>query len=157
MMMTMKTRATFSVLLGLLLFALLGLAMLPQAPAAAAPAAAPTPVSVTRPVGAEPKVVEVWKSRVITGDTTAPCIDVGAYSVVDGQWQIDQTAVNTVTVTTQWSIDGSLITDGADLVASNGADASDIQQAQVFGRYLCPMADVTNSNVVTVTLFVIAK
>lgn len=129
----------------------------PQAPVAAAPAAAPTPVSVTRPAVSEAQVYQIWAAQALTEDTTGACVDIGNASVLDAQYSIDQTTTNTVTLTTQWSINGSLITDGADFVASNAADASDMVQVAAFGRYLCAKADVTNSNPVTVTLYVLAK
>lgn len=140
-------------MLALLVFGILA----PQAPVAAAPQAAPTPVSVTRPAVVGAQVYEIWNAEVITADTTAECVDVGNASVLDAQYQIDQGTTNTVTLTTQWSINGSLVTDGADFVASNAADASDMVQVQAFGRFLCAKADVANTNSLTVTLYVLAK
>ncbi len=147
-----------SVGVGVLVLALVfGVLFQPQAAVQAAPQAAPTPVSVTRPAGDGVQVIEVWDAVAITADTTATCVDIGAASVIDAQYQIDQTDVNTVTLTTQWSINGELITDGADVVASNAADASDMVQVQAFGRYICPKADVSNTNAVTLTLYLVAK
>lgn len=122
----------------------------------AAPQAGPTPVSVTRPAGGDVQVFEIWNAAPLTADTTV-CVDIGAASVIDAQYQIDQGTVNTVTLTSQWSINGSLVTDGVDFVATNAADASDMVQVQAFGRYICPKADVTNSNALTVTLYLVAK
>jgi hypothetical protein len=142
----------------LLLAVLVGAAVPPHYDvASAAPLAGPTPVSVTRPANAGYAVYELFGNDMLTADTTAGCVDVGAFGVLDAQYQIDQTAVNTVTLTTQWSIDGALLTDGVDVVTSNAADAGDLVQVQPFGRYLCAKADVANTNPVTVTLFVIAK
>lgn len=146
------------VMAGALVMALIfGIMLAPQGNVQAAPQAAPTPVSVTRPAGGEVQIFEVWDAVAIAADTTATCVDIGAASVLDAQYQIDQTDVNTVTITTQWSINGELITDGADIVASNAADASEMVQVQAFGRYLCAKADVANTNPVTVTLYVAAK
>lgn len=143
---------------GVLVLALVfGVFFQPQATVQAAPQAAPTPVSVTRPAGDGVQVIEVWDAEVIAADTTATCVDIGTASVLDAQYQIDQTDVNTVTLTTQWSINGELITDGVDVVASNAADASEMVQVQAFGRYICPKADVSNTNAVTVTLYLVAK
>jgi hypothetical protein len=122
----------------------------------AAPQAGPTPVSVTRPAGGDVQVFEIWNAEPLTADTTE-CVDIGAASVIDAQYQIDQGTTNTVTLTSQWSINGSLVTDGVDFVATNAADASDMVQVQAFGRYICPKADVTNSNPLTVTLYLVAK
>lgn len=146
------------VVAGVLVLALVfGVLFQPQATVQAAPQAAPTPVSVTRPAGDGVQVIEVWDAEVIAADTTATCVDIGTASVIDAQYQIDQTDVNTVTLTTQWSINGELITDGVDVVASNAADASEMVQVQAFGRYICPKADVANTNDVTVTLYLVAK
>lgn len=146
------------VMAGALVMALLfGIMLAPQGDVMAAPQAAPTPVSVTRPAGAGAQIIEVWDAVPITADTTATCVDIGAASVIDAQYQIDQTDVNTVTLTTQWSINGELITDGVDIVASNAADASEMVQVQAFGRYICAKADVANTNTVTVTLYLAAK
>lgn len=146
------------VMAGALVMALIfGIMLAPQGNVQAAPQAAPTPVGVTRPAGGEVQIFEVWDAVAIAADTTATCVDIGAASVLDAQYQIDQTDVNTVTITTQWSINGELITDGADIVASNAADASEMVQVQAFGRYLCAKADVANTNPVTVTLYVAAK
>ena len=141
----------------LVLALLFGVMLAPQGDAQAAPQAAPTPVSVTRPAGDGVQVIEVWDAVAIAADTTATCVDIGAASVIDAQYQIDQTDVNTVTLTTQWSINGELITDGVDVVASNAADASEMVQVQAFGRYICPKADVANTSTVTVTLYLVAK
>ena len=143
---------------GVLVLALVfGVLFQPQAAVQAAPQAAPTPVSVTRPAGDGVQGCEVWDGEPITEDTTADCVDIGAASVIDAQYQIDQGTTNTVTVTSQWSINGELVTDGADFATSNAADASDMVQVQAFGRYICPKADVANSNAVTVTLYLVAK
>jgi len=155
-MMTGKVTMAVAVVV-LVLAMVFGVMVQPQGGALAAPAAGPTPVSVTRPASPEYAVYELFATDVITSDTTAECVDVGPYSVIDAQYEIDQTDVNTVTVTTQWSVTGSQMTDGLDVVASNAADASDLVQLQTFARFLCAKADVTNSNAVTVTLFVLAK
>jgi hypothetical protein len=82
---------------------------------------------------------------------------VGGRSVVDVLYVIDQADVNTVTLTSKWSIDGTTTVSGVNLVASNSADASDMTQLQVFGRYFCILADVANTNAVTITAQAIAK
>jgi hypothetical protein len=60
-------------------------------------------------------------------------------------------------LTSKWSVDGTITASGVNVVASNVADATDIAQLQVFGKYFCILADVTNTNPVTVTAQVIAK
>ncbi len=140
-----------AVALALILFVAL-LTAIPGAPAAAAPAAAPTPVSVTRPGGSgQFATFTLFNSAVITADTTSSCVDVGAFAIADVQYTIDQSTTNTVTLTTKWSVDGGTLVSGVNVVASNAADATDMQQVQTFGRYFCLLADVTNTNNLTVT------
>ncbi len=157
----MKTRnyVLLAVLVPLVLFAL-ALTMVSggSGAALAAPAAAPTPVSVTRPGGNGAFVTfDLFNSAVITADATSACVDIGKYAVADVQYTIDQTAVNTVTLTSKFSVDGGTLVSGVNVVASNAADATDMQQLQLFGRYFCLLADVANSETVTVTAKAIAK
>ncbi len=126
--------------------------------ATAAPAAAPTPVSVTRPGGDGSFITfDLFNTAVLTEDTTSACVDIGRYNVADVVYTIDQTAVNTVTLTTKFSVDGGTLVSGVNVVASNAADATDMQQVQLFGRYFCLLANVSNSETVTVTAKAIAK
>lgn len=141
----------------LVVFALALTALAGVAPAAAAPQAAPTPVSVTRPAADNYVTVAPWSATAITADTTSTCYDVAKYSVIDVLYSIDQTDVNTTTLTSKWSIDGTTLVSGVNIVASNAADATDMAQLQVFGRYFCVLADVANSNAVTLTVQAIAK
>ncbi len=121
-------------------------------PAMAAPEAAPTPVSITRPGGDGSFVTfDLFNTRVITSDTTSACVDIGKYSIADVQYTIDQGTTNTTTLTTKFSVDGGTLVSGVNVVASNAADATNMQQVQLFGRYICLLADVSNSNSVTVT------
>lgn len=77
------------------------------------------------------------------------------------QYTIDQTLkdsiMNTTTLTTKWSVDGGTLVSGVNVVASNVADATDMQQVQTFGRYFCLLADVSNTNPVTVTAKAFSK
>lgn len=136
---------------------LVGVSLLPQAPATAAPAAIPTPASVTRPAKDGFITFNPFSGSPITADSTSTCFDVGNYSVIDALYVIDQGTTNTVTLTSKWSVDGTTTASGVNLVASNVADATDMTQLQVFGRYFCVLADVGNTNAVTVTVQAIAK
>lgn len=155
----MRFRKTFMALVVVLvLVSLLAVAFVQAAQAAQpAPAAGPTPVSVTRPAADGVITFNPFSARAVAADTTSTCFDVGDHAVIDALYQIDQADVNTVTLTTKWSIDGTLAASGVNLVASNAADATDMQQVQVFGRYFCVLADVTNTNPVTITVQAIAK
>ena len=158
-----KTVVATSTLVALVLFAMLLTMLTPGGPVTAAPAAVPTPVSVTRPGTYEGGFISFspFSATAITADTTSTCYDVGKFSVVDVLYQIDQTVadsvVNTTTLTSKWSVDGTITASGVNLVASNVADATDMTQLQVFGRYFCILADVSNTNPITITAQVIAK
>lgn len=156
--MSGKRTIVLTIVTALALFALVLTAISGGGAATAAPAAAPTPVSVTRPGGDGTFITfDLFSSAVITEDTTSTCVDVGRFAVADVQYTIDQTAVNTVTLTTKFSVDGGTLVSGVNVVASNAADATDMQQLQLFGRYFCLLADVANSETVTVTAKAIAK
>lgn len=156
-MQTKRITQTVVVTLVLVAATLVGIGVAQQTPVAAAPLAAPTPVSVTRPAGEGFITFDPFSTQVITADTTSTCFDIGKYAVIDALYKIDQTDVNTVTLTTKWGIDSTTLASGVNLVASNAADATDMQQVQAFGRYFCVLADVANSNQVTITVQAIAK
>lgn len=148
-----------SVLGALLLLALALTMMGGYGAATAAPVAAPTPVSVTRPGGGSFITFDLFNGAALTADTTSACVDIGRYNVADVVYSFDQGAgvPNTTTLTTKFSVDGGTLVSGVNVVASNTADATDMQQVQLFGRYFCLLADVSNSNTVTVTAKAIAK
>ena len=151
-----NARVWVGVALVVALVCLVGLSVsMGAGPALAAPQAIPTPVSVTPGNGA-PQVATFWRAAPLTasGAGTEAII---AGEKVDLQWVIDQTAVNTVTLKLQFSNDSTNWVDGATFVTSNAADAGDMQQYAVFGRYLRAYATVTNSNPVTVTVIGVVK
>lgn len=97
----------------------------------------------------------------ITADTYS-CFDLGAYDVMDLQYQIDQTVVNTVTLTMQrYNIamgpSTPVYESGATVVSANAADAHGDLQVSLFDRYTCVLADVTNSNSLTLRVVGSAK
>ena len=158
--MNSKRTILGTIVVALMLFALV-LTAISGGGAVAAPLAIPTPVSVTRPVGDGYASFNPMTAAVIDEDTTSTCYDVAKYSIVDVLYSIDQTILssgaNTVTLTSKWSIDGSTLVDGVNIVASNAADATDMAQLQTFGRYFCVLANVSNAQEVTVTVQAIAK
>ena len=143
------------VLLSLLFTAGLGLGLLISAAgpqqATAAPVMAPTPVAVTRPA------LTGYDIRAITTHTTSSCYDVARAATVDAVYVIDQATTNTVTLYSMWSIDGTTLVTGTALASSIAADTTDMTQVQVFGRWFCVRAMVTNTNTLTVTVQTIAK
>lgn len=159
--MNSKRTIVLTVVVALMVFALALTALSGGGAATAAPMAIPTPVSVTRPAGDGYITVAPFSAQVLTEDTTSTCYDVAKFSVVDVLYSIDQTIVadtaNTTTLTTKWGIDSTTTVAGVNIVASNAADATDMAQVQVFGRYFCVLANVSNSQNVTVTVQAIAK
>lgn len=157
----MNARAWTPVVVALAVVAVIALvaALAPQsAPTAlAAPPAIPTPASVTRPASPGYITFNPFSASAIAADTTSSCFDVGRQSTIDVLYVIDQATTNTVTLTSQWSVNGTTLAGGVDLVANNTADATDIAQLQVFGRYFCLLANVTNANTITITAQAIAK
>lgn len=150
-----------SVALAALLFAVFALSFQGTASAAnPGPLAAPTPVSVN-PGSGVGRASVLWSNKVITADTATGAMDILNYGKADIQWVTDQTAVagapNTTTVKLQFSVDGVNWADGINVLASNSADAADMQQFAVFGRYVRLYADVSNANPVTLTLGVATK
>lgn len=154
----MNSKAILGVVGGgvLLLALLMGLMGGGQGAVMAAPQAAPTPVSVTRPVSSQPQLSAIANAQVIAADTRLGCVASSNHSLMDLQYGIDQGTVNTVTLKLQFTNDtpGASATyiDGVNVVATNAADASDMQPFQLFGAWTCIYADVANTNNLTVTV-----
>ncbi len=132
-----------------------------QTPAEAAPMAAPTPAGVARAAGS-PTQGTLWNSKVITSDTRGNCINSANYEKADVFYHIDQGTVNTVTLSLQHTNrtpgqPGTLYAAGNTIVASNGVDATALQQAPVYGAWTCIYADVTNTNTLTLTVDILLK
>ena len=127
--------------------------------ASAAPAAAPTPVAVNvYPSGSSDwAMASFWPGTALTADGRSTCVESAGFSIADIQYKIDQGTTNTTTLTLQFTNDKVTYTNGVNLVASNAADASDLQPFGLYGRYVCLYADVTNSNAVTVTALGVLK
>ena len=141
--------------------ALLALLLVPLSTAQATipqPLAIPTPVTAPAHSTAPnaPEFPLFFNAKPLTDDARSSCFEVPEYSIVDLQWLIDQTIVNstanTITLKLQYSNDDANYVDGASFVSSNAADAGDMQQYNLFGRYTCIYADVSNTQTVTVTV-----
>lgn len=135
-------------------------AMMNTATVQAGPVAAPTPLSVTR-AATLAQVATIYDGS-ITADTRLGCINSANFNLADIQYGLDQGTVNTATLKLQFTNDvpgatGATYVDGINIVASNAADASDLQQFQVFGAYTCVYADVTNTNALGVDVKVLLK
>ena len=94
----------------------------------------PSPRPLASRRAAAPQLVTLFNANVSTADGGGSACH--RRRKVDLQWLIDQTAVNTVTLKLQFSNDSTNWIDGATFVTNNAADAGDMQQYAVFGRYL---------------------
>ena len=148
-----------SLAVAVVLFAALVLSMGGPANVTAAPSAAPTPVSINH-AGTFADVPTFFATQVVTADGGSSVQNIQNHQVVDLQWLLDQTlltTVNTATLKLQFSNDGSNWVDGATFVTNNAADAGDMQQYAIFGRYARVYADVSNTNPLTLTVIGVAK
>lgn len=135
-------------------------ALMGTAAVQAGPMAAPTPISVDR-APSTALVAPVYDGD-ITADTRLGCVQSANYNKADIQYTIDQGTVNTATLKLQFTNDtpgatGAAYVDGLSIVASNAADATDLQQFQLFGAWTCVYADVTNTNPLGVKVTVLLK
>jgi len=112
--------------------------------------AAPTPVSITQPVGLEPQLYTLF-SGVVTTSTQGTCRELGKWAVADIQTVIDVSSTQTVTLKIQYSNDGVNLVDGANIVAAS-ADTNTLTQLPLFARYACAHATLGSTNTVTVTV-----
>ena len=112
--------------------------------------AAPTPVSITQPVGLEPQLYTLF-SGVVTTSTQGTCRELGKWAVADIQTVIDVSNTQTVTLKMQYSNDGVNLVDGANIVAAS-ADTNTLTQLPLFARYACAYATLGSTNTVTVTV-----
>ena len=159
-MKTVRAYATAAAAVVLVASLLAAFAMVPAGSTQAAPSFAPTPVAAVQRSPA-PEFPTFFNAKVLTADTRSSCFEVPDYSVIDLQYNIDQTLVettaNTTTLTIQFSNDLVTYVDGLNAVADNAADASGLVQMQLFGRHTCVYANVTNTNPVTVTVNGVVK
>ena len=151
----MRRQIAWAVIVGVTLLALLLLSF--GTPASqAAPLAAPTPVAVTVKNPA-PEFPVFFDAKVLTADTRSSCFEVPDYSAIDLMTVIDQTDVNTVTLTLNFSNNNLNFADGVAAVSANVADATALNQFLLFGRWTCLYADVSVTNPVTVTAIGVVK
>lgn len=157
--MNSKTIALSAValLLAAALFAGLNMAT----PATAAPMSAPTPVSVARSPE-QPHVATLMDSQVITSDTRGGCVNSTLYEKTDVQYEIDQGTANSTTLKLQFTNEtpgeaSASYVNGLSVVVGAAADATNMQQMQVFGAWTCIYADVTNTNAMTLTVKALMK
>lgn len=121
-----------------------------------APSAIVTPIAqyMRQPA---PKVINFWASPTALTEDTRSCVNIDGYNTLDLHWVIDQGTVNTTTLKLQFTnITGNYI-DGVAVATANALDASNMNQFNLFGRNVCLLADVVNSNAWTITAVGLAK
>lgn len=133
--------------------------LMPSAPrdVTAAPVAAPTPLSVSQS-SELPTLTTLFDGVAITSDTRA-CATSRYFDKADIHYILDQgqTTINTTTLTLEFSNNRTSWPDGVNIVASNAADAEDLNQFNVFGEQTCVLVNVTNSDPITTTVIVLMK
>lgn len=155
-MNTMKRKALWPLLLGVMLVLALFTGSLLQTPVEGAPLGAPTPIS-QYPTNPEPRMVSFWSAASLTADARSTCFDLSGYNTLDVHYILDQGTTNTATVNLQFSnIPGSYVS-GVAMVTANAADATDLKEFNLFGGRTCLFADVTNTNPLSVTVVGLAK
>jgi len=146
----MRKHIAITVIVGALLLTALFGAMVGGGGVNPALAAAPTPVSITQPVGLDPQLYTLF-SGVVTTSTQGTCRELGRWAVADIQTVIDVGSLQTVTLKMQYSNDGTNLVDGATIVAAS-ADTNTLTQLPLFARYACAYATLGSTNTVTVTV-----
>lgn len=153
----MRKYIALTVCIGVLALAALLGAMSGGGGVVAAPAYAPTPVSVTQPVRVDPALYTLLPTTVMTQATRGTCRELGFYSVVDLQVVIDMSNTNTTTGYLQFTNDLVTYINGTNVISVN-ADATEMVQAPLFGRYACWYSTVaTTTAPITVTVSAWAK
>lgn len=157
-MKTVVKRPLLIVALTMIFLALLVLSPLLIPAVGATPLAAPTSVtSVQQGTASAPANVTFKAQTVMTADAGGPAQSLAAYSLLDVQYVIDETLVNTTTLTLQFSNDGANWVNGPALVTGETADGTGLNQYANFGRYSRVYIDVSNTNPITVTVLGVAK
>ncbi len=125
------------------------------------PLAAPTPVTQTARNAANNQTLTFLNAEVLTATYTSPALSIEDIDVIDLQYVADQTLVagetNTTTVKLQFSNTGVNWVDGPTVINANAADANDMQQYAVFGKYARLSGSVSNALPFTLTVVGLGK
>jgi hypothetical protein len=136
---------------------LIGITLLPMEPqdVSAAPNAIPTPLAITG-TGETPKLAVFFDGQAITEDTRS-CVDSTYYDKMDLHTILDHGVVNTTTLTLEFTNNRTTWPDGIAAVTASAADADALNQFNIFGVQTCVFANVTNSEVITITAIGLMK
>lgn len=125
-------------------------------PAQAAPPAAPTPVA-NLVYSADGNYFTFMADKAWTADGYSDPVTLASFEWADWQYLIDQSALNTTTVTIQHSNDGENWVDATAVISANEADAGDITRLPLFGRYTRLKVDVSTTDTIRLTVNLLAK
>jgi hypothetical protein len=119
----------------------------------AAPMPAPTPISEPAS-GVTPKNAKFFTAQAVTADTTSTCAEVSNYNKADIYYSvtIDGSNVNTTTLTLQHGNSDTALVDGISIQSATAVSVTNMQQAQLFGGYVCLKIDTTDASTGTVTV-----
>ena len=126
-------------------------------PAAADVLAIPTPVFTAPTSGILARTATFFDSQALIASGGSEVVNVGNFNRVDLQWVIDVGTVNTTTYKLQFSNDAVNWVDGVAVASAVAADANNLAQFYVFGRYARVYATVTNTNPITTTVIGVLK
>lgn len=156
--MRSSVKAVVPILAALVLVALVMASVVgaPPTNVAAAPAAAPTPVSSVSRADAG-QYFMFFNDETLSADTTSDCFELGAYNLADLYYNIDVTDPATVTLYLKFGNTESNLVNSVAIASNVTADASVMQQVQLFGRYVCAYATLVSTSTADITVDVWAK
>ena len=155
-----STKTLSAAAVALIVVAFVAVSLLPGGNSMAAPGAAVlTPVSNNNAnTGA---AFTTWFSGTPISADTRSCKDMSKYDVIDFQYKITQTGVNTATINYQYSNNNSNYVDGATVYSGTPVPAStpftNMHQQASFGRYFCVNVDMTNATPISVYFSGVSK
>ena len=146
-----------TIMLTVILLALVTVLQFPNVrPVSGAPPIAQlTPVAYNATNGGARMVTYLNDDAVVADDLR--CVDSPSFDTVDLQYAIDETGVNTTTLTQWYSNDKLSYTTGPVIVSTVVADADDIKQYALFGRWSCIDVNVANATPVSIKIMGLLK
>lgn len=152
----MSKRAFLPLVIGILVLAALLAPMVAIPAVQGAPSAVVTPVT-QYPREPAPRVLNFWASPTALTEDTRSCVNIDGYNTVDLHYIVDQGDINTTTLKLQLSNITGAYVDQVTILNANTTDTDSLVQYQLFGRWACLDADLSNTNTWTITAVGLAK
>jgi len=156
----MKRYMIFIATSGLAIALMVLVASLRPTETSASPPLAPTPVANIL-ASDQAAFFRIQPALMLTADTNTSGRDVLGFNSLDIQYivDVDANAVNTTTLTIQYSNDNTNWDNGVALGTLDAAtgDHNDITRIPIFGRYVRINQDVTNTDDITITLLAVGR